>query len=298
MMKAKLSKHLVAFIDILGASDRMKNDGEKFLIEIKNLIDHTKSYVSIRNAYNRKVHGETKYKDLENFTYKELEPYTYSELKEININLFNINTFSDNILISIKCNEQKFSKGLHDICSFLQIIIINALKQGLLLRGGLTYDDFYRESDFIYGTALVRAYETESRHAIYPRIVVDADIVRKYQESHDDKLNIKQDNDGIWSIDNFSTSVYLAKAYLQDQEKFDAFKREYDDLIIVKENLTQQLIDVSKKIFYDEVNKKNNDDYRPFENINWIISDYNNSWLNPGNDPDKYKNQMINTDSY
>lgn len=47
------------------------------------------------------------------------------------------------------------------------------IKHDIVLRGGITSGHIYFDGTTVFGPALVRAYELESKAALYPRVVVD-----------------------------------------------------------------------------------------------------------------------------
>lgn len=55
------------------------------------------------------------------------------------------------------------------------------LRRGILIRGGLTLGKIAVNGNKIFGPALVRAYELESKVAIYPRIVVDKNLINVFE---------------------------------------------------------------------------------------------------------------------
>lgn len=75
-------------------------------------------------------------------------------------------------------------------------------KKGILLRGGIARGKLYRhpEGKFIFGPALVRAYHLAEHVAIYPRIVVDHDLV-EILERHKEYWPGRWADDGVWFVD-------------------------------------------------------------------------------------------------
>lgn len=78
-----------------------------------------------------------------------------------------------------------------------------------LLRGAISNGQISMEpdrsipDDIIFGPALVRSYELESKKAIYPRIIIDSDVIGKADQS-DDVLwpnYFHKDDDGQFFID-------------------------------------------------------------------------------------------------
>ena len=57
-------------------------------------------------------------------------------------------------------------------------------EEGVFLRGGVTIGDisFDPAARFIFGPALVRAYDLESNFAIYPRIVIDPSLIAAHSQ--------------------------------------------------------------------------------------------------------------------
>lgn len=47
------------------------------------------------------------------------------------------------------------------------------VKHDVVLRGAVSVGEIYQEQEIVFGPALVRAYELETKFALYPRIVVD-----------------------------------------------------------------------------------------------------------------------------
>jgi hypothetical protein len=83
-------------------------------------------------------------------------------------------SFSDNMVLSFS-EAEHLAKVLYGIGIFQ----LGAAQVGFLIRGGLTLGQIVHDKDVVFGPALNRAYEIESTIAIYPRIVIDQDVVRK-----------------------------------------------------------------------------------------------------------------------
>lgn len=80
--------------------------------------------------------------------------------------------FSDSLVVSTSADFPGKSTMLSTI-SFLS----DALFQyGFLLRGGITKGEIYHKDSLVFGPALNRAYELESKHAISPRIILEKEL--------------------------------------------------------------------------------------------------------------------------
>ena len=51
------------------------------------------------------------------------------------------------------------------------------LNNGIVVRGGISFGNDYSDESLIFSMALVKAYTLESKKAIYPRIVIDNDLI-------------------------------------------------------------------------------------------------------------------------
>ena len=83
-----------------------------------------------------------------------------------------------------KTSEVSLSNRVEDMeeRAFVSIIFFSALLQlnmwinNLLVRGGISYGDFFSDEKMIWGNALIGAYKLEGQIAIYPRIIVEPEI--------------------------------------------------------------------------------------------------------------------------
>ena len=58
----------------------------------------------------------------------------------------------------------------------LGLMQLIAASQGVWVRGGVTVGNILHDDDVVFGPALNRAYELESKVAKFPRIVLDVEI--------------------------------------------------------------------------------------------------------------------------
>jgi hypothetical protein len=77
------------------------------------------------------------------------------------------------------------------------------------LRGGMSYGQLVATENYVYGPALVRAYELEHNFSSFPRVLVDPrlvqDVLHAGEIAHD---FLRMDQDGLWYVD------YLFGAFL------------------------------------------------------------------------------------
>ena len=118
----------------------------------------------------------------------------------IDISLLNVKFFSDSIVLSLprRSNGNDTLFGLINTC---KILSAHLSFEGLFIRGGLSVGlheeviDSEYGFEFLASAALEKAYKIESKQAIYPRIVVDEEVL-KYV-SVDTKRLLAIDSDKI-----------------------------------------------------------------------------------------------------
>jgi hypothetical protein len=71
---------------------------------------------------------------------------------------------------------------------------------GWLVRGGITIGELFLDETMVWGKALLKAYNLESHIAIYPRIVIDREILSKIVTSEELSEYILQDFDNIYFL--------------------------------------------------------------------------------------------------
>lgn len=74
---------------------------------------------------------------------------------------------------------------------WLQSLLI--YDDGVFLRGALTAERLYMSDGVVFGPALINAYEIESRHACYPRVIVD-DVVVELLEKYPGLLGMRHND--------------------------------------------------------------------------------------------------------
>jgi len=83
-----------------------------------------------------------------------------------------LTSFSDNVVVSAPYKIDRLQSSL-DSLAMIQLRLAFA---GFWLRGAITIGPLIHNQDLVFGPALNRAYELESNHAKYPRILIDNNI--------------------------------------------------------------------------------------------------------------------------
>lgn len=168
----KQTLHIVAHLDFLGATEKMKSPEQS-------------------SEFLQKLHMI--YNDvIDVMTEKEL-----SGDEGVNIRIF-----SDNIVIAKESQDCFDSIAIFTVFSYCCFFQAYALLHGLLVRGGISVGNFYMDEVFVFGEGLIKAHNKENKQAIYPRIIVDKSVlqgvgvraVKDFWKTFDDML--EQDFDG------------------------------------------------------------------------------------------------------
>ncbi len=174
----KTKKCIVAFVDLLGTSEAIKNDENDTNLNTMNYI--------LQSA---------------------IDMCADNHLTKATVQ---VKAFSDNIVFAMELPEESDSTeqmsrihNILEICAYFQIA---AFKMGIATRGGITIGDFFCNEIFVWGKGLLRAYTLENKIAIFPRIAIDSNVIPLIPDCDNsgNKHHIKTDNDGTVFLDYLS----------------------------------------------------------------------------------------------
>ena len=86
--------------------------------------------------------------------------------------------FSDSIIITMSLTEPG---SLFYLLNELFLMQIKLISFGIFIRGAITINNVF-DDEFIFGIGVNEAYHLESNKAIYPRIIIEKEVVDKYIE--------------------------------------------------------------------------------------------------------------------
>jgi hypothetical protein len=133
----------VTLIDVLGYKYRLERDKNSGLYEFK---DDLSEALSVLNA--------------------------------VNTSVYNVQAISDTIIITCDRHDR-----FVEYVSLVKKVFVSFLRRGLFVRGGIAYSKHFQNGNITYSHAVARAYEVEKSLALYPRIVVDQNVVSMYESS-------------------------------------------------------------------------------------------------------------------
>jgi len=220
---------LVTFVDILGFSDIVDKKSAEQVLKIVSAFRRANN-PAIKSKYNPKIIQ-----------------------------------FSDSIIraqrIDSKHNIDKPSSILFSELLSLIFSQIELIKQGVIVRGGMSLGQLAISEGNVFGPAMVAAYNLESKFAVYPRIVIDPKIISEAKtnrllwkhghsaehefSSYKDLLTC--DSDGIWFIDYLKACSHNL---LSSQEDVVQFFDDHKQLIIDNSKRFGELTSVSAKFLW------------------------------------------------
>lgn len=184
--KLTTEEYMVAFIDVLGASKKIKTDSIGSLNTVHRVYERALKLYNEQPLFERHT--------------------TFGE--DDTVEQIKIKIFSDNIVLYTKVNDDLRGCFIHLVylAAFMQAIFLN---EGLLVRGGIAKGDFYGDDIMIWGNALVTAYEIENNIAVYPRIVVQSGIINGVEEEFAKEFEcLSVDEDGCYYVDYLSDYLF------------------------------------------------------------------------------------------
>lgn len=133
-----------------------------------------------------------------------------------------VTQFSDSVVISFPTYAES---GVFDALFGVMLVQINLVLRGYLCRGGISRGQLIHTPTMLFGPAMIEAYTLESQAALYPRVILDVEIINAGVAAHachhlpDHEQQsilslLKRDLDGMYYI-NYITG---AQSELDDSE--------------------------------------------------------------------------------
>lgn len=183
--KYQMTHYLVAFIDILGQQDKLRN--LKSLPDQDNPAETEEFYTIISDTYGSVKTMQETFKDFfHSFHKKQIDTssLTGAERKffqQLDSNPIKFQNFSDctTIYMSLQDNDKKMpTRGIYGVLGSIAVTFLKCLALGFPIRGGIDIGlGMEINKNEFYGPALSRAYALESKIAQYPRIVIGDELI-------------------------------------------------------------------------------------------------------------------------
>ncbi|WP_157660163.1 hypothetical protein [Burkholderia ubonensis] len=100
---------------------------------------------------------------------------SFSALNDINETDVRYTAISDSVFVCLLNG----GLGFLYFADVLRRLQLSFLRNGLLIRGGVAFDEHFENGKVTYSPALVSAYDVESRRAFFPRVLLHQAVVDK-----------------------------------------------------------------------------------------------------------------------
>ncbi len=172
MTQPDYSDRIVAFVDILG---------------FEALVRRLDSEPELHNKLHQALASIGSYKQ------SSLSENTAQSALEVSV-------FSDSIVVSGTPNDARsvIWSVLHLQCSLLALAIPS--------RGGIARGHTVHTDEILYGVGFLNAYHLEQSAAVYPRVVIDPNLVGELDAGFR-AMFLKQDADALWFVDPFAMGI-------------------------------------------------------------------------------------------
>ena len=244
--RAVYEKRIVAFVDVLG---------------FKTMIEDSETDTALRHKIKRAM---------------EIIRKSASESWGERV----VSTFSDSAVISYKLSQSSLFYLLIDIIH----LQINLGALGIMIRGGIAIGDCYHDGNVIFGPAMNEAYRLEKIEAMWPRVVILSDTLKKgivetvdrnpYGVEYDIeeiKSCLKQD---AYNDEEDNPKLFFVDFLRQPQEIIEFGDEYYNWLRDFRVAIVQGLNRYSPK--NDELEMSQADANKVFKKYRWIMNYWNN----------------------
>jgi hypothetical protein len=189
-------RSLVAFLDILGFKDRMRDTYKKEDSAPNRLLRELREALSA--------------------SYAHLSPMWALELPDAR--QWDVKTFTDCVVIGYPFEKDGEGELGHTF-GLIGAFQLEMVSRGFFVRGGIAVGEAYMDRDIVFGDALIEAYEAESAVARDPRVVL-ARSARELAENHlrfyADPTDAPHNVELLRDTDNQVFLDYLATILLPD----------------------------------------------------------------------------------
>ena len=191
-----------------------------------------------------------------------------------------ITYFSDSIVISYEFDEE--SQLFWSLLNLLYVSLELANK-GYLTRGGVAIGKLIHNENVIFGPALVKAYNLESKISKFPRIIIDKEVINEGLKYHSKNHTLIEEEEYIMDIVTLDDDNIYYIDYIQKSSS------EFDDV----EYYLYRFINNLKSNFFSNYESEPEDVKVKLnwlkQKINNLISNIKRNIQNPEYSPDIVK---------
>jgi len=256
--KVIVNWYLVAFLDVLGQKQKLRdlralpNNTNKD--ELNSFIAVLKNTAGVVEGLRDLFHTFFESHNKPSFNIDDLAPKQKELYKKLKGNSLKSHMFSDflSMSLSLRDDENKVPmSGVYSVLVSAASLCLTMLAGGKPIRGGIDVGiGLELKNGDIYGSAVSRAYEIESKISNFPRIVLGDEVIRYIQAQ-----SIRPENTPFDSM-NKELAIRCRKFIAKDQEGnlfLDYLGNEFKKNI--GNNLPTEIIEKSYKFVLQELEK-------------------------------------------
>lgn len=237
----QMRKSYCAYFDILGFKEKIENNDISFF----------NRYLKILNKELRKIEHE----------------------KEEFWKRFEIKVFTDNFVVGYPWQDKSGESELGDLFETLSMIQFNFIKEGIFIRGAIALSDLFMNDNVVLGSALIDAYNLESKEAVYPRIIISKkvnDTIKEHLDYYSNYIDKPQNYLYLKDVDGhiFVNYLYIL-FYDADYEKQKSTRHK---------NYVKKELESHKNVIIKMLNENINN-YKVFDKYSWCAR-YHNFFCN------------------
>lgn len=222
-LEYKIKESFVAFIDVLGFSQMITEDGgrgEKLKI-IKDAVATATEFLEERKKMPNHPYA---------FWYKEFQVKSFSDC------------FCFSIPLEFEDGEKDYKQNFVSFYVWIKAFCNTLLKKGFLCRGGITQGWHYYDEKIIFSQALVEAYELESKKANHPLILIHPKLIEELLRR---EIEIQKYYKYMFVHDTAGKSFLHPFNYSIVDELFFGFKDEVDSkLVNERQEMVNMFLDI------------------------------------------------------
>lgn len=205
---------LVAFLDILGFKQQVKK------------------YVNPKSAQDKKI--------LENIEYGMQTALKTIRERNNGLDLIQYKIFSDCICVSVPdfYDTQLEATMLCLLIDMIRICSVYLFRWNIYVRGGISVGFHHENNNMIFSEGLIKAHDLEQGKAIYPRTILDEELVERFKKLWINQKNtildfgiekkIIIDDKGVVFINPFKIGQSLNPENLENLEEMYANKNDFE----------------------------------------------------------------------
>ena len=219
MEDRKYTEKYVAFIDILGFSAMLKEDGDN-ASRISRLFNEIVTCKKISPRINRLTNIKEPLRTMAEVHASPRPNDDYTQCYDAALGDMIIKIVSDSIILAVPVHDDFGFTAIVDACSYIARHLLH-FEKGYFVRGAITRGNVYLEEENVFfGEAYTQAYKLEAHSSIYPRIIYENNYeMFPYMDSFGRTQTIV-DEDGWGDIDYIGNFLGTRDAvWLKDSEE-------------------------------------------------------------------------------